>query len=88
MVFARLLNADTVVGKRLGRVVVENEQQPGTFKNDDLVNFVLEGYVGLWSGKPPVSLFGIVHSRVELVQILVAEKLVVDDVPLSSCVLE
>lgn len=68
-------------------MVVENKQQPGTLKDDDLVDFVLEGHVGLRSGEPSVPLFGIVHRRVKFVQVFVAEKFVVDNAPLPSCVL-
>jgi len=84
MVFARFFNANAVVGKRAGRVEVENEQQPGTLKDDDLVVLVLQGHVSLRSGKPSVFLFSVVHRRVKLVEIFVAKKLVIDNVPLPS----
>jgi len=39
-VLARFLNPNSVVRKRIGRVEIENIQQPGTLKDDDLVGFV------------------------------------------------
>jgi len=88
MVSARFFDTDAIVGKRVGRMEVEDEQQPCTLKDDNLVGLVLEGYVSLRSGKPSVFLFSIVHRCVELVEVFVAKELVVSNVPLSSRVVE
>ena len=67
---------------------VENEQQPCTLKDDDLVGFVFEGHVSLRSGKPSVFLFSMVHRRVELVEVFIAKKFVINNVPLPSRVVK
>jgi len=43
VVVTRFFNADAIVGKRIGRMEVENKQQPGTLKDDDFIDLVLEG---------------------------------------------
>ena len=88
MVFARFFNANTVVGKRLGRVEVEDEQQPGALKDNDLVDLVLQGHVSLGGGKPSVFLFSVIHRRVELVEVFVTKNLVINNVPLPTRVME
>ena len=88
MILARFFDADPVVGKRVRRVEIENEQQPGALKNNDLVGLIFEGHVSLRGGKPAVFLFSVVHGRIKLVEVFVAEKSVVDNVPLSSRVVE
>jgi hypothetical protein len=57
LVFSRLVNSDPVVGERLSGVdfvscvlrelTVEDEKKSCSFKDDDLVGFVLERDVGL-----------------------------------------
>ena len=87
-IFARLFNTNAVIGKRVGGVEVEYEQQPSTFEDNDLVSLILEGHVSLRSGKPSVFLFGVVHRRVEPVEVLVTKKFVISNVPLSPRVVE
>ncbi len=51
LVFARLLNADSVVGEALRRVKVEHEEQACSFVNDNFVYFMLQRNIGLDAGK-------------------------------------
>ncbi len=47
MVFARLLDANAIIGERLCWMEVEYEQKTGTFEDNDFVDFVFQRYVGL-----------------------------------------
>lgn len=85
---ARLLDADAVVGVAVGVVEVEDEDQAGALKDDDLVTLVLERDVGLRSVQPAVLVLGQVHRPVEVVEVLVTQEAILGKVELASGVPE
>lgn len=83
-----LLNADAVVGEAVGRVKVEDPEQAGALKYNDLVALVLEADVGLWRVQPAILFLGPLHLAVKLVEELVAEEVVVCEVELAAGIVE
>lgn len=51
-ILPRHIHPNPIITKRLRRVEVEYEQRPRTFKDDNLVGFVLQGDVRLGGGEP------------------------------------
>ena len=47
MVFSGFFDADSIVSEGLGGVEVEDEKEAGSFKDDHLIDFVLERDVSL-----------------------------------------
>lgn len=67
---------------------VEDEEQSCTFKYEGFILLVLERYVRLGGAQPLVHGLEVVQDLVEFVQVPVSEEWVVDQVELTSSVLE
>ena len=85
---ARLLNTDAVVGEAVGVVEVEDEDQAGALKDNDLVALVLERDVGLRGVQPAVLVLAQVHRPVKVVEELVTQEVIFRKVELASGVPE
>lgn len=85
---ARLLDADAVIGVAVGVVEVEDEDQAGALKDDDLVTLVLERDVGLRGVQPAVLVLAQVHRPVKVVEELVTQKTIFRKVELTPGVPE
>lgn len=85
---ALLLNTDAVVGVAVGVVEVEDKDQAGALKDDDLIALVLERDVGLWGVQPAVLVLGQVHRPVKVVEVLVTQKTIFRKVELAPGVPE
>lgn len=81
-------DTDSVIRKRLCWMKIENEHGSGTIKDKDLVAFMFERDECLRGGEPSDLGLGMVHGRVELIEELVPQEVVVDDVPLTTRVME
>lgn len=85
---ARLLGPDAVIGEAFGRMEIEDPQQARTLEDEDLVELVLQAYVGLRRVQPAVLLLRGLHRAVELVQELVPQQAVLCQVELPAGVPE
>lgn len=80
LVRSRNLNADSVVGIALGGVEIENEDNAGPLKDDDLVSLMLERDVCLWRRQPTVVLLRGVHETIKVVEELIAKEVIISQV--------
>merc|ERR1711974_182086 len=88
LVLSRLFNSDSIVSVGIGPVEIEDEEQTTPFKDDNLVLFVLERDVSLRCTEPLVRRLGVVHSRIEAVEVFVPQQFVIDQVELATSILE
>lgn len=85
---SRLFNADPIVGKAFRGMEVEHPQQVRSFKDEDLIDFVLETDIRLWSLQPTVLLLCELHGAVELVEKPIAQEMVFREIQLPTCIPE
>ena len=88
MVFTGFLDSNTIIRKRLRRMEVEDEEETSAFIYDDFVNFVFQRDVCRTGVKPMIFIVELVHGFIEVVEVFVTKKVIVDNVPLASCVVE
>lgn len=88
LVHTGCVDPDPVVNKRLGRVEVEDPEQPGPFEDDHLVTLVLARDVTLGRVEPAKPVLDVLHARVEPGQLAIPEQVVVDEVELAAGVVE
>jgi hypothetical protein len=69
-------------------VEVQDEEQTGTLKHNHFVTLVLQTDICLRSTKPPILTFSVLHGSIKIVEELVTQERVVDEVELSSCIVE
>lgn len=83
-----LLDTDPVIGEAVAWVEVEDPEQAGALKHNDLVLLILEGDVGLWAMEPAIFLFCPLHLAVEIVQEAVPQEVVVWQIKLTTGIVE
>ena len=83
---SRVVRTNLVVSKTLGVVKVEHEEEPRPLVNNHLVTIMLSADVLARGGQPVKLVLQTVHGRVKVVQVTIAEELVVNQIELAASV--
>lgn len=83
----RFVNANSIVGKALAWIQIEDKENAGSLESDHLVRLMLPGDVPRVDRRQPAVLFlSLVEGPIEFVHVLVTKELVVGQIELAPCV--
>jgi len=88
LVLASSGDTNPIVCEGLGGMKVEDEDRTCSVKREDFVVFMLQRHIGLRSAQPVDFGLRVIHCGVKVVEVSVAQKLVVHHVPLTACIMK
>lgn len=87
-IFSSFLNPNSIIRETIFWMEIEDKQQSGTFVYDHFVDLVFERNESLGRFEPFIFCCGLIHRAIEVVEVFVAKKVIIHDVPLTTCVVE